>query len=250
MTLNGINGYKVVGKNNKYIFLPMGGYCFNEYRKNYIGEFACYWSSTLSYNSEEAYGFTKTESKRGVANTRWVGRLMRAVSTTNLPPVEKEKCKTPIIKYENGKLLFSSDTEDAKFVYSITDEDIRTATTGDVVSLSLTYVVNVYTSKTGLDNSDVVTATLCWIDADPKAEGIENGVAQVRANAVLIQSRNGILNIDGINNGTDIAVYTSAGMMVSSVKASGTSTSIATSLRSGDIAIVKIGDKSVKVVMR
>ena len=250
VTLNGINGYKVIGKNSKYIFLPMGGYCYNSYSRNYRGEYACYWSSTLSYTSEEAYGFTKHEGQGGVGDTRWAGRLMRAVSKINQSPVEKEKCKKPIIQYENGKLTFSSETEGAQFVYSITDDDVHTATTADVVALGLTYIVKVYASKTGLDNSDVITATLCWIDTDPKTERIQNGVAQVRANAVLIQSNNGILNIDGINNGTDIAVYSSTGMMVSSVKASGTSTSIATNLRSGEIAIVKIGDKSVKVLMR
>lgn len=251
VTLNGVNGFKVIGKNDKYIFLPKGGYCYNSYSRNYIGEYACYWSSTLSYTSEEAYGYTNTGNPNSsVGNTRWAGRLLRAVSTTNLPPVEKEKCKTPAIKYEDGKLLFSSDTEGAEFVYSITDEDMRTATTSEAVSLSLTYVVNVYASKTGLENSDVVTATLCWIDAEPKTEGIENGVAQVRANAVLIQSNSGILNIEGVYDDTDITVYSTAGMMVGSSKASGASTSITTGLRNGEIAIVKIGDKSVKVVIK
>ena len=250
VTLNSINGYKVVGKTGKYIFLPMGGYCYNSYSRNYRGEYACYWSSTLSYSSEEAYGFTKHEGQGGVGNTRWAGRLMRAVSTTNQTPVEKEKCKKPIILYENGKLFFSSETEGAQFVYSITDDDMRTATTTDVVALGLTYIVNVYATKTGFDNSDVATAILCWIDAEPKTEGIENGVAQVRANAVLIQSHDGTINIAGIADGTDIAVYSSAGLMVGSTKASCSSTSVPTGLRNGEIAIVKIGNMSVKVVMK
>lgn len=160
-----------------------------------------------------------------------------------------QKCKTPTIIYTNGQLKFECETEEVDFKTSITDVDIRDYT-ASVIDLSATYNIRVYATKTGYDNSDVASATLCWIDADPKTEGIENGVAQVRANAVLIQSSNGILNIDGIKNGTDIAVYTSTGMMVSSVKASGTSTSIATSLRSGEIAIVKIGDKAVKVVIK
>ena len=43
------------------------------------------------------------------------------------------------------------------------------------------------------EDSDVVTATLCWIDSEPKAEGLSNGVANVRANAIMIKPENGHL---------------------------------------------------------
>ena len=85
---------------------------------------------------------------------------------------------------------------------------------------------------------------------EPKTEGIENSVSQVRAKAILIQTNNGTLNISGVEKGTNINIYTSSGMMVGSVNASGESSSIATSLMKGDIVIVKIGDKSVKVMMK
>lgn len=250
VTLNGTNGYKVVGKNNKYIFLPKGGFCYNSYSRNHRGEYACYWSSTLSYTSEEAYGFTKQDGQGGVGDTRWAGRLMRAVSTSTLTPTEKEKCKKPVIQYENGKLIFSSETEGAQYVYSISDDDMRTATTNDVVALSLTYVISVYAIKAGYDNSDVVTAALCWIDAAPQTEGIENGIGNVSANAVLIQSSNGTLNISGAREGNVINIYTTSGVMVGSAQAKGTSISIETGLRKGEIAIVKIDDKSMKVTMK
>ena len=89
-------------------------------------------------------------------------------------------------------------------------------------------------------------------------EGIENRVAQVRANAVLIQSHNGVLSIAGVADGTDIAVYSTSGQMVGSAKARGTTSTIATSLRIGNVAIIRIGnvaiirigDKSIKVVMQ
>lgn len=250
VTLNGINGYKVIGKDNKYIFLPKGGYCYNEWSENYKGEYACYWSSSLSYSSEEAYGFTKTDDSRGVGDSRWAGRLLRAVSTTGTMPVEKEKCMKPLISYENGELRFTSETDGAEFVYSITDNDIRTATTDYAVSLGLTYNISVYATKSGYENSDIATATLCWIDTDPKTEGIENGVAQVRANAVLIQSHDGTLSIAGVVDGTDIAVYSTSGQMVGSAKAHDTTSTITTTLRSGNVAIIRIGEKSVKVIMQ
>ena len=56
------------------------------------------------------------------------------------------------------------------------------------IELGVTYSINVYATKPGYENSNISTATLCWIDVEPKTEGIENSIAQVRANAVLIQT--------------------------------------------------------------
>ena len=97
---------------------------------------------------------------------------------------------------------------------------------------------------------DVATATLCWLDAEPKTEGMTSNITAARGNAILIQNSNGTMNISGVSNGANITVYSSSGMMVGSAKASGSSTSINTGLRNGEIAIIKIGEKSVKVAMK
>ena len=170
----------------------------------------------------------------------------------NEPPTSneaKEKCAKPTIRYSNGKLLFESTTEGAICQSTITDSDI-TSYSGNEVQLGVTYNISVYATATGYEDSDVATATLCWIDVDPKTEGIENNVSQVRARAILIQANNGTLSISGAEDGTNIDIYTSSGMMIGSAKSSGDSTSIATGLRNGEIVIVKIGDKAVKVVMK
>lgn len=161
----------------------------------------------------------------------------------------KKKCEKPTIRYSNGKLLFESATEGAICQSTITDSDI-TSYSGNEIQLGVTYNISVYATAEGYENSDTVTATLCWIDVNPKTEGIENSVSQVRARAILIQTNNGTLNISGVEDGTDIDIYTSSGMMVGSAKVSSESTSINTGFRNGDIAIVKIGDKAVKVVMK
>lgn len=160
-----------------------------------------------------------------------------------------KKCAVPTISYTNGKLTFTCDTEGAECVATISDPDIKTHY-GNEVSLTATYTISVYATATGYENSDVATATLCWIDADPKTEGIENGLAQVRANAVLIQSHDGTLSIAGVDDGTDITVYSTSSQIVGSAKVHGTTSIVTTTLRSGDAAIVRIGDKSVKVVMQ
>ena len=160
-----------------------------------------------------------------------------------------QKCKTPIISYSNGQLTFECETEDVEFKTIITDTDIK-AYSESVIDLSATYYIRVFATKPGYDNSEMTTATLCWIDAEPKTEGIENNVAQVRANAVLIQSHDGTLNISGVADGTDIMVYSVSGQMVGSSKARGDRSTIATSFHRGEVAIVRIGEKSVKVVIQ
>lgn len=163
--------------------------------------------------------------------------------------LEKKYCSIPTISYSDGKLTFTCETEGAECVATISDSDIKTHY-GNEISLTATYTVSVYATATGYENSDVATATLCWLDAEPKTEGTTNDIATARGNAVLIHSHDGILRISGVDNNTNINVYTSAGVMVGTAKASGETTSIATGLRNGDIAIIKIGEKSVKVVTR
>lgn len=72
----------------------------------------------------------------------------------------------------------------------------------------------------------------------------------MRANAALIQSHNGIVTISGLDNGTNITVFSVSGNLLGSTKANGNQSSLITNLKRGDIAIVKIGEKSIKVVMQ
>ena len=101
-----------------------------------------------------------------------------------------------------------------------------------------------------MKKSGVASATLCWIDVEPKAEGINNGIAQVPAKAVLIQAADGAINVQGCDDGERIGVYSINGCQVgTSVSQNGTAT-INTTLQPGSVSIVKIGQKSVKVMMK
>ena len=162
---------------------------------------------------------------------------------------EAQKCEKPTISYQNGKLTFHSATEGAVCHSTITDADIKSYSTNEV-ELGVTYNITVYATKTGYENSETATATLCWIDVAPKTEGITNGVASVRAMPVMIQSQGGVLNITGAPEGSVINVYDMSGKMVDSAISSSETTIIPTNLKSGEIGIVKIGDKSIKVLMR
>ncbi|MCR5512174.1 MAG: leucine-rich repeat domain-containing protein [Prevotella sp.] len=164
-------------------------------------------------------------------------------------PDDAEKCATPTITYQNGKLAFESATEGVEFLYQITDNDIKSGT-GNEIQLDATYHISVYATKEGYKDSETATAALCWIDQKPATEGITNGVANVPANAVLIQNDRGMLSISGVPAGTAINVYDLSGKTAGSAKASSGTTNIATTLRSGEVVVVKIGDRSVKFVIR
>ena len=160
-----------------------------------------------------------------------------------------EKCATPTIKYKNGKLIFECETEGAVCSSTITDSDIASYTTNEV-NLTATYNISVYATKEGYNKSDVATAILCWIDYDPLTEGIANNVAQVRARAVIIQNSGNVLSVSGVDEGTEINVYDTAGKKVGSGRATSNVINISTTLKSGEVGIVKIGEKAVKILMK
>jgi hypothetical protein len=160
-----------------------------------------------------------------------------------------QKCEKPTISYQNGKLIFNSETEGVSFLSTITDTDINSYNSSEV-QLGLTYIINVYATKNGYDNSDIATATLCWIDAEPTTEGISNNVAQVRAKAVMIQNNGNVVSVSGADRGTEISIYDIAGKKVGSSIATSDITKIATSLDSGSIAIIRIGEKAVKILIK
>ena len=161
---------------------------------------------------------------------------------------EPSKCEKPTISYQNGKLTFYSATEGAVCHSTITDTDITSYDTNEV-QLGVTYNISVYATKTGYENSETSTATLCWIDVEPKTEGL-NSVAQVRANAVMIKTNGGEITIEGAYENTSITVYTLDGVQVGAATCRNGIAFINTNLKCDSIAIVKIGNKSVKVQIK
>ena len=169
--------------------------------------------------------------------------------STPTPTPETPKCANPSISYQNGVLTFHSETEGVDYISEITDADIKKYYDA-TVSLTVSYNISVYATKTGYDNSDVVTATLCWIDAEPKTEGIAAGVANVPAQAVLIQSEGGVLTVEGAVDGTQVSVYAMNGTQAGSAVSRNGRAVVATSLPAGSVAIVRIGQKAVKMITR
>lgn len=165
--------------------------------------------------------------------------------------LEAMACAKPTISYAGGELSFNCETEGVTFHSNITDADINSYE-GDKVQLSVTYNISVYATKEGYLRSSIATATLCWIDATPTSEGLtdEDAVTEVKALPVLIQSQGGTISIQGAPEGTQVAIYGTDGKEYGSAICIQGGTTIATSLKPGSIAVVKIGEKAVKVTIK
>lgn len=160
-----------------------------------------------------------------------------------------QKCGKPVIYYENGRLTFTCDTEGVEYVTEITDSDIKEHYESEI-TLTATYNISVYAKKDGFAISDVSTATLCWIDVEPNTDGITDGIAQVPAKSVLIQSEGGILKVEGVDDGTSVSVYTLDGKQAGSAVSRNGAALVGTNILSGNTVIVKIGEKSLKAIMK
>ena len=97
---------------------------------------------------------------------------------------------------------------------------------------------------------DKYKATEGWKDFVFIEEGISNGVADIPANAVLIQGEGGTIKVHGCNDGEQVSVYSINGTKAGSAVSQNGSASINTTLQPGNVAIVKIGEKSVKIIMK
>ena len=116
--------------------------------------------------------------------------------------------------------------------------------------MGVTYNISVYATCPGYEKSETATATLCWIDVEPQTEGITDAVASIKATPVLIQSENGRINITGADDGTQVYVYNVTGQQVGSAVIQHNEANIFTNLHAGNVAVIRIGNRAVKVIMK
>lgn len=159
------------------------------------------------------------------------------------------KCSIPIISYENGQLSFTCETEGAEFISEITDADVKQHNSA-TISLTSTYNISVYAKAPNHANSDIAKATLCWIDAEPTKDGMIDGITNVSAKPVLIQSNGNVLAIRGADLGTSISVFDVSGREVGAAVVDSETTNVKTSLARGQVGIVNISGRSIKVVIK
>ncbi|MBR2097424.1 MAG: hypothetical protein IJ907_05990 [Prevotella sp.] len=67
-----------------------------------------------------------------------------------------QKCATPEISYENGRVKFTCETEGVEYISSVTLADEHSYY-DDEIQLSQKYKISVYATKIGYSNSDITT---------------------------------------------------------------------------------------------
>lgn len=77
-----------------------------------------------------------------------------ALESGDTPTVEK--CATPTISFENGKIKFNCETEGVEYISEITTNDTKKYYDGEIKP-SFKYKVTVYATKAGYENSDTAT---------------------------------------------------------------------------------------------
>ena len=157
-----------------------------------------------------------------------------------------EKCATPVISYDNGKLSISCNTEGAEFTTTVTNNYAKTYN-ANTFDLAAEYNITVYATATGYENSETINAILCWIENGENDD--TTNVINIPATAVLVTSSNGVLSISCPIDGEEVAVYTTDGTLIATATIENSFTAVATGLSKGAVAIVKIGEKSVKVAV-
>ena len=77
-----------------------------------------------------------------------------------------------------------------------------------------------------------------------------NGITNISDNPILIQNNEGIVSIQGTDELTPVSVYNINGTLVGSAVSHNGKATISTSLQPGSVALVKIGERSVKIVLK
>ena len=166
--------------------------------------------------------------------------------------LDPKKCATPIITYSHNChcLVFLCDTEGVEYFSEIKDADIKKYYVEEI-DLTATYEISVYATKSGYENSDVATATLVWTDAvfTETTPSASSAKAIAESIPMLISAQNGTIVVRGEQDGLPLTVYSADGKMLGAATIKNGQASISTNLQRGEIAIVKIGSKSVKIKM-
>ena len=167
----------------------------------------------------------------------------------NIVPISLDKCATPIISYMDGKFSLTCETEGAEVITHATIEGEDTFH-GLEFEFTPTLTFTAYAIKGGFEDSDEVTLTLCWVPCTEEHENEEDGILTIPAKPVLISTQGGIITVSGLAAGTEVAAYSTGGTQLAVTTATDGTAILTTNLTTGDIAIVKIGERTVKVVMR
>lgn len=139
-----------------------------------------------------------------------------AIGSEEIPDVKK--CEEPKLCYKNGKIQFTCETPNAKFHYRLVNNDVTDSyemVSGSEINLDAKYELSIYATADGFLNSNTVTATLYWLNANLETDNIN----QAQTRGIVVSSDNGIISISGLDNNEKVSFYSIDGITLGLQKA-------------------------------
>lgn len=182
--------------------------------------------------------------------TGW-GNFVNIIEESVVNP--SDDIEKPTISYDNKKLIFGCGTPDVTYSYTIKAEDNTSNLTDSEngeIDLSATYVITAYAKKDNM-TSEPTTATLVWATATLLSDiATESKEITVNALPLLVTQDNGIITVSGLQDGDTITAYGTNGAMVATSKAVGNAALLNLSELQGKVAVLCVGGRSAKVMVK
>ena len=179
--------------------------------------------------------------------TSWKLQRVRTISLTNEPLTSLTINETAVTLTEGQEVQLAVTTgpqyaTDHTVTWTSNKTDIATVdATGLVKAIAAGNATITATANdaSGLKGTCTVTVT----------GNSEQGITEV-ATSSAVQYEGGVITINGLAAGTAVSVYDAAGSLIAKATAKGNTTVVATSLKKGSTAIVKVGNNTMKVSVR
>lgn len=176
------------------------------------------------------------------------------------------QCATPKVTCESGGLRLSTTTNlkytDVKESYTYTvlvsdaEEGVVTPEAlEDFGRLQLTYDVYATATAPGIEDSNELVASLCWLNKDLKlygdgdVPGVETSIDTLPAQRpVIVESQGGTLTVSGLADGERVSFYDLSGRQIGTAVASGDSANFTAT--PGQIIVARVAGSSFKLRVR
>ena len=162
-------------------------------------------------------------------------------------------CEAPTIDYVGGQVQLDCATPDVQYVADIVSDNLHaTHFEDEVFEFVPSYTITAYATKRYYLDSETTTVTLCWIACEEDHEDEDDSPTEIEipSRPVLIRCQGGVITLTGLAEGTQVAVFTATGAQVASAAATDDTLTLATDLEAGTIVIVKMGESSVKLMIK
>ena len=204
-------------------------------------------TEAITSNNTACILYVPKESINLYKNDKYWGVYKYIYSLEGEVPSEKQQCESPRILFESNNVVFTSNTPNVKYNYSIICKDSQRDVASDngIIPITGVYEISVYATADGYKPSDKVTATLYWINANLETTGIN----QAKTRGVVASCHDGFISISGLENNETVRFFSTDGKLIGSQQAINGEIQYAID-SSTPFVIAKIKNSSIKIAIQ